>query len=220
MNYSASEHEISPLTLQEVLTKRHGIDAQNKFQNSVVGIAGLGGLGSHVATFLARLGVGKLILADFDFVDISNIHRQNYTLEDINLPKTKALKQYLNKINPHLIYESHQIKLTEQNIPEIFAKSDIICEAFDEASQKAMLTACVLEKMPNVYLVGANGMAGIGSPNKIIAKKRFNRYFLCGDNISSVEEMNTLFAPRVALCAAKQATVIMQLILGELSLEF
>ena len=65
------------------LIKRHGASLQNKFSSSTVAICGLGGLGSNIAVALARAGVGKLILIDFDRVDITNLHRQQYIANQI-----------------------------------------------------------------------------------------------------------------------------------------
>ena len=68
--------------LHDALVERHGVDIQAKLDKACVGIAGLGGLGSNLAIFLARLGVGHLILVDFDVVDITNLNRQHYTMKD------------------------------------------------------------------------------------------------------------------------------------------
>lgn len=197
-----------------ILANRHGAARQEKFANACVGIAGLGGLGSHVAIFLARLGVGHLILVDFDEVDASNLHRQHYTFKDIGKAKTLALMQQLQEINPYLEYTTHTEKLNYENIPSIFADCEVICEAFDNAEEKAMITECVLGNMVKPFLVGASGMAGTASTENMHVKRVMKRYFLCGDGKSDVAK-EALFAPRVALCAAQQATVIMQLILQE-----
>ena len=60
----------------KALAERHGERLQTKFSSVTVAICGLGGLGSNVAISLARAGIGKLILIDFDRVDITNLHRQ------------------------------------------------------------------------------------------------------------------------------------------------
>lgn len=64
--------------LEAALALRHGAENQKKFAAAAVGIAGLGGLGSNIAVHLARLGVGRLVLVDFDTVDVSNLNRQHY----------------------------------------------------------------------------------------------------------------------------------------------
>ena len=67
-------------------------------RSSRIGIAGLGGLGSNIAAALARSGVGHLILADFDTVELSNINRQLYTLNHIGQKKAEALPMILTAI--------------------------------------------------------------------------------------------------------------------------
>jgi len=170
------------------LTERHGKEAQEKFSNAAVGIAGLGGLGSNIAFFLARLGIGKLVLADFDRVDVTNLNRQQYRVADLGRYKAEALKEQLLGINPYCVYEIHSVKLTEENIPEIFSECDIICEAFDKADQKAMITETVLSDMKNVILVSGSGMAGTDSANKITTRKVMSRFYLCGDEKSDIAD--------------------------------
>lgn len=77
------------------LCERHGEDIQKRFSSATVAICGLGGLGSNIAVALARAGVGKLILIDFDKVDITNLHRQQYKANQIDINKTNALSENL-----------------------------------------------------------------------------------------------------------------------------
>lgn len=74
---------------QAALTERHGIKLHNSFSAATVAICGLGGLGSNIAVALARAGVGKLILIDFDKVDISNLPRQQYKANQVGRYKTE-----------------------------------------------------------------------------------------------------------------------------------
>lgn len=195
------------------LSERHGLENQKKFANSCVGIAGLGGLGSNIAVYLTRLGIGKLILVDFDNVDITNINRQNYVLSDIGKPKTKALYNYLTQINPYLNYEIHQIKVTSENAVDLFSGCDVVCEAFDKADQKAMLIQTLLAN--NIKVVSGNGMAGINSANLIKTTNPIKNLYICGDNQSDISDSLGLMSPRVAICAAHQATMTMRLLLNQ-----
>lgn len=86
--------------MQHTLEERHGKELQQAFSNAAVAICGLGGLGSNIAVSLARAGIGKLILIDFDRVDISNLHRQQYKPTQIGLYKTEALASNLKEIAP------------------------------------------------------------------------------------------------------------------------
>lgn len=127
--------------LQNALQKGLTETQRHKLQQAVVAVAGCGGLGSNAAMWLARLGVGNLLLIDFDKVEPSNLNRQYYFLEDIGRYKAEALREHLLRVNPYSDYQACIVKLTEQNIPRLLAKADIVCEAFDKAASKAMLAA-------------------------------------------------------------------------------
>lgn len=199
----------------KALNDRHGKDLQNKISSTTVGICGLGGLGSNIAIALARAGIGKLILIDFDKVDITNLHRQQYKASQVGMYKTEALRENLKEINPYLETEKQTVCVTEENAKELLKECDIICEAFDNAECKAMLTNFVLEEIPDKYLVAASGMAGMGSANSIHTRKVTKRFYLCGDEISDVKDGIGLVSSRVMLCAAHQAHMVLRLIANE-----
>lgn len=206
------------LTEEEIkaaLEERHSPEIQEKLSAGRVAIAGLGGLGSNVAYSLARIGVGHLHLIDFDVVDITNLNRQQYFMEHLGMPKTDALESLLKKINPYLDIQTDCVRVTEDNIRELFGEWDIVCEAFDDPDAKAMLVNGILEHFPEKKLVSASGMAGFGSSNSIVTKKVTDNFYLCGDRVSAPEYGRGLMAPRVAICAAHEANMITRLILGE-----
>lgn len=200
---------------RKALSERHGEAIQKKFSAATVAICGLGGLGSNIAVSLARAGVGKLILIDFDRVDITNLHRQQYKATQIGINKTDALRNSLLEIAPYVALETHMIRVTEENAAHLLQDADIICEAFDDVEAKAMLINTVLEALPNKYLVAASGMAGIGSANTIQTRRVSKQFYLCGDGISDVSEAGSLVASRVMLCAAHQAHTVLRIIAGE-----
>lgn len=190
-----------------------------RLKKAHVGIAGLGGLGSNTACALARNGIGKLTIADFDRVELSNINRQLYTLADIGKPKTQALTSILGGINPFCRIESHNVKITEENCADIFKDCDIICEAFDRPDQKAMLVNTLLEKFPEKYIVSGSGMAGWGRANEITTRRITDRFFICGDGVTDVADGEGLTAARVIICAGHQASKIIEIILKSLNSE-
>ncbi len=200
--------------IDEALEYRHTKSVQDKISQAAVAVCGLGGLGSNIAFALARCGIGRLHLIDFDVVDLSNINRQQYGINQIGKPKPDALKEELLQINPYLDIHTDFIKLSEENIFNLLKEEEYICEAFDVPEQKAMLTNYILENMPDKYLVGASGMAGYGNSNAIVTKKIMSHYYLCGDGVSEINESQGLMAPRVMICAAHQANMILQLILN------
>ena len=196
----------------KALCERHGEELQQKFSSATVAICGLGGLGSNIAITLARAGIGKLILIDFDHVDITNLHRQQYKANQIGMNKTDALSENLKEIAPYVELESHTVCITEKNATELLKDADIICEAFDHAECKAMLTNLVLETMPDKYLVAASGMAGFSSANSIQTRKVTSKFYLCGDERSDVQSEGSLVASRVMLCAAHQAHIALRIL--------
>ena len=202
--------------MQWTLEARHGKDLQAKFTGATVAICGLGGLGSNIAVSLARAGVGRLILIDFDQVDISNLHRQQYMADQIGLYKTEALTENLKRIAPYVEIISHTARITEENFREFLQDADIICEAFDDAEAKAMLVNGVLEQLHTKYLIAASGMAGLSSANSIKTRRVMERFYLCGDGVSDVSDDIGLVAPRVMLCAAHQAQMVLRILSGNL----
>ncbi len=199
--------------IDEALEYRHTKSVQDKISHAAVAVCGLGGLGSNIAFALARCGIGKLHLIDFDVVDLSNLNRQQYGINQIGKPKPDALREELLQVNPYLDIRTDFVKMSEENILTLLEAEDYICEAFDVPEQKAMLTNYVLENMPDKYLVGASGMAGYGNSNAIVTKKIMSHYYICGDGVSEINENYGLMAPRVMICAAHQANMILELIL-------
>lgn len=196
------------------LVQKQGADAVEKLQKATIAVCGLGGLGSNIAISLARAGVGRLILIDFDTVDITNLHRQQYKMNQVGIPKADALLQNLEDIAPYVHYEVHQVKVTAENAVSLLQEADVICEAFDKADAKAMLVDTVLEKLPQKYLVAASGMASYDSGNAILTRRITDKFYLCGDGKNDVDQVAGLVAPRVMLCAAHQALTAIRLVLG------
>lgn len=196
----------------KALQDRHGKELVNKFSKATVAICGLGGLGSNIAVILARAGIGKLILIDFDKVDITNLHRQQYKANQIGLYKTEALRANLKEINPYLDTEIHTVCLDENNACTFLKGADIICEAFDNPDAKATIVNFVLETMTKKYIVAASGMAGLCTANSIKTRKVSKRFYLCGDEKSDVADGIGLVASRVAVCASHQAHAVLRII--------
>lgn len=185
---------------------------QKKLQTRSAGIAGAGGLGSNCAAALVRVGVGRLVICDFDLVEESNLNRQFYFNDQIGLPKVEALKTNLLRINPSLILEIHQVRLTSENIPELFNSVDVLFEAFDRADQKAMIIESALTAWPERPLIMGSGIAGFGDSNSIRVRSSGNLY-LCGDESAETGPEMPPLAPRVGIAANMMANVGIELLL-------
>lgn len=198
---------------EALMCARHTPHVFEKVKKAHVAVAGLGGLGSNIAVSLARTGVGHLHLIDFDIVEPSNLNRQQYKIKHLGMYKTDALKNEIEEINPFIKITTDTVKVTEENIENLFKNESIICEAFDNPLAKAMLINGVFEKFPDKKIVSASGMAGYESSNLIKTRKITDNFYICGDEINGAMAGRGLMAPRVSVCAGHQANMVLRLIL-------
>jgi len=193
--------------------KRNPPGAFEKLKARSVGIAGAGGLGSNIAVALVRSGVYNLYIADFDRIEASNLNRQQYNYEQIGMYKVDALRENLLKINPFININVFKVKLSPENISQIFGNADILLEAFDRADMKAMLAEEWFRITNKKYLVMGSGLAGTGSSDALKIEI-YDKLVICGDQQTQACEANGLIAPRVAIVANMQANVSIELLLG------
>ncbi len=181
-------------------------------QSYTVGIAGCGGLGSNCAVSLARSGIGKLVITDFDIVDNSNLNRQYYFMDQVGMKKTDALKANINRITNLTSVETHDVVLNAELIETIFKDCDIIVEAVDKAATKQEIIETCYFKFPHKPLITGLGMAGWGDTN-ILRSRQSGNLYICGDEISEVSDDNPPLAPRVSIVSNMQANIVLELIL-------
>lgn len=184
--------------------------------NFRVGIAGAGGLGSNCAVALARSGIGTLVIADFDIIEPANLNRQYYFSDQVGMAKTEALKVNIQRIDSRINILTHKIRLTPENITEIFSGCDIIVEAFDRADEKEMLIRTIQQKMPGTPLIVGSGMAGWGRSELLECRKIDDSLYVCGDESSEVSDELPPMAPRVGIVSNMQANLVIEIILGKI----
>lgn len=201
--------------LEALMAARHTPGVHEKVQGSTVGVAGLGGLGSPVAIALARVGVGTLVLADYDVVEPSNLNRQQYFVDQIGRTKVAAMEENLKRINPFVRTVSHNVVLNKDNIPDIFGGVDVLVEALDGAEAKAELLNVMAKERPDMPVVCASGVAGYGPSNDITTRPFSGSCFIVGDMQTEAGEGVGLMAPRVGIAAHHQANCVLRLLLGE-----
>lgn len=199
--------------MRHLLYARHTPGVQDRLQVSSVGIMGLGGLGSSVAIALARMGIGSLLLADFDVVEPTNLNRQQYFTDQIGLKKTEALQETLARINPYVRVETIEERLTEQTIAHHFSGVSALAECFDDPVMKASALRTAMQRLAHVYYVGASGMAGFYDNNEIRTKRLYPKVYLVGDGIHEAAAGEGLMAARVGIAAHHQANQIVRLLL-------
>ncbi len=199
---------------EAMLNARHTPHVYGKVKQACVAVAGLGGLGSTIAIALARTGVGRLHLVDHDVVEPSNLNRQQYKIKHLGMKKTEALKTELEEINPFITVMIDTVRVSENNVRQLFAEDEIVCEAFDNPDAKALLVNELLENYPEKKIVSASGLAGYESGNSIETKRLMKNLYLCGDGKTDAKVGRGLMAPRVSICAGHQANMVLRLIMG------
>lgn len=192
------------------LTYREKVRAYLK--KCTVGIAGCGGLGSTCAINLARSGVGKLVIADFDIVTQENLERQYYFSDQVGMLKVHALKTNIQRIDSSITVKAFDLKLCSSDVIDLFQGCDVIVEAFDKAEMKQMIIETTLNQMPSKILIAGIGLAGIGKTDTLMVHRSGN-LIVCGDQASEVTDTNPLFAPRVGIVSNMEANEVLEVLM-------
>jgi len=200
--------------LEQQFFSKHDQSILSRIRNSMIGIAGAGGLGSNIAFSLARAGIGKLIISDFDNIEITNLNRQQYFFHQIGTSKVEALKENLENINPFSTYEIHKAKINPENAIEIYKEVDILIEAFDKAEMKKMLIESWLSVFPQKPIIVGSGLAGYGH-NELLHSRNIDNLYICGDEVTDIQVGISPMAPRVGIVANMQANLALEILLKD-----
>lgn len=155
-----AERELPTLSNEEYARySRHlilpevGLEGQRKLKAARVLMIGTGGLGSPLGLYLAAAGIGTIGLVDFDVVDESNLQRQIiHGTKDVGRPKIASAQDRLKDINPNVVIEAHETRLTGENALELFQAFDVVVDGTDNFPTRYLVNdACVLTGKPNVY---------------------------------------------------------------------
>ena len=187
---------------------------KKKLKQTCIGIAGIGGLGSNAAVSLARAGIGRLVLVDFDKVEKSNLGRQYYFLDDIGKSKVDSLTKIIKKLNTEVDIVTHNLRLEKGQMEKPFKDVDVVIEALDKAETKTIFIEEILSKLPEKPIIAASGVAGYGHSERITTK-RLGNLFMCYDELAKSSDDDVLMAPRVILMANWEANLALEIILGE-----
>ena len=146
-----------------------GLAGQKKICATSVLCIGAGGLGSPIAMYLAGAGIGKLGLADFDAVELSNLQRQViHGTDDIGRPKTQSARDSIHRLNPNVEVIVHNVQITRQNALDVIRPYDIVVDGTDNFPTRYLTNdACVLLHKPNVYgsIFRFEGQASVFAPH-------------------------------------------------------
>lgn len=180
-----------------------------KIQNTKILIIGCGGLGSNLSHSLVRCGFIDITLIDYDKVEISNLNRQFYFLNQLGIYKTQALKENLMSINPKCKIETINSDITKLDLENIIKRYHIVAEALDKPNLKKYIFELCTKL--NKKVVCASGVAGYGNCEDIKITRGRN-YVVIGDFISSIDNFSPL-SPKVMAIANIQADEILRMVL-------
>ena len=132
---------------RQIMIHGFGEEGQEKLKKAKVFIAGIGGLGSPVAIYLAAAGVGTIRIADHDTVELSNLNRQVLHYErNIDKKKVDSAATKLAQLNPDIKIEKISVTITDKNISRLVADSDLIVDAMDNLPTRYLLNRTAIEK--------------------------------------------------------------------------
>ncbi|MBN1538778.1 MAG: sulfur carrier protein ThiS adenylyltransferase ThiF [Candidatus Thermoplasmatota archaeon] len=184
-----------------------------KLSGCSVGIAGAGGLGSNAAMALARSGVGRLVIVDFDRVEASNLNRQYFFLDQVGEYKVEALMENIRRATRDCFVEIMNKKLEKGSMHEPFVDVDVVVEALDDARTKADFIEDIMVNLPGKPLVAASGVAGIGGSERITVE-RFGDLRIVEDHQALSSDEDVLLSPKVGVFAHHQANLVLEILLG------
>ena len=152
MTDGISDHALSRYS-RHILLPQIGVEGQEKLLNAQVLIVGLGGLGSSAAMYLAASGVGHLMIADYDYVDLSNLQRQLiHNTESIDQRKTESAQKTLHQLNPDIKVTAIDQKMDLGILQQQVADVDVVVDATDNFEVRyAINEACYQTQTPLVY---------------------------------------------------------------------
>ncbi|MCK7576188.1 MAG: molybdopterin-synthase adenylyltransferase MoeB [Chromatiales bacterium] len=201
---------------RQILLPQFGIEGQERLRESSVLVVGLGGLGSPVALYLAAAGVGRLLLADFDRVDLSNLQRQIlHTTDRIGLPKTESARRALQAIAPNVELISVDTPLTPETLPELVGDVDLVVDGCDNFTTRfAVNAACQAAHVP---LVSGAAIRLEGQVTAFSGQPGGPCYRCLYPDEGSIDETctaNGVLAPLVGIIGSIQAVEAIKILTG------
>lgn len=155
---------------KQILFKPIGLTGQKKLARSRIGILGAGALGSNLANILCRSGIGEIVLADQDRVELSNLQRQMlFTEKDVGFAKAVKAARKLAKINSEVKVEAFYQQVNEENFTQLFKDCDLIFDASDNFPARFLINRMSQKyKFPWIFsgVTAASGQSMLIVPSK------------------------------------------------------
>ena len=229
LNHSQNHNSKNPLKnpLQYHLLQRYsrsivlkdiGLEGQKKIIAGNVLIIGLGAIGSVTSCYLTMMGVGKIGLADYDTVELSNLQRQSlYNTFDIQKKKVTAAKEKLSILNPHVNFTCYDEKINQKNLKEIIQHYDLIIDATDSAHFKFALNDVCLQQKKNFIFSGIiqyQGQFLFVIPKKTPCLRCLFPHFKKEQSHINCAEMG-IFSPIAGIIGSLQASETTQFLINQ-----
>jgi len=201
---------------RQIMLPSVGIEGQERLLGSRVLIAGMGGLGAPAAMYLAAAGVGQLVIADFDRVDLTNLQRQIiHTTDRIGMPKVESARRALLALNPEVKVEAVEEPLGDENLPGLVAGADLVVDASDNfATRFAINAACCHARVPLV----SGAAIRLEGQVTVFSGRRGGPCYQClypqGGTVVETCSANGVLAPLVGIVGAIQATEAIKVLTG------
>jgi adenylyltransferase/sulfurtransferase len=203
---------------RHILLPEVGIDGQARIAGTSILIVGAGGLGCPVALYLGAAGIGRLVLADGDTVDLTNLQRQiGHATAAIGMNKAESLAASVRAINPEIDVHAMPNTLDRDALHEVVATVDLVIDASDNfATRHAVNRACVVRKKPLVSgaAIGFSGQVAVYDPRRDTSPC----YHCLFPDAAGEPELRCaeagVFAPLVGVVGAMQATEALKLAVG------
>lgn len=131
---------------RQIMLEEHGEQGQEKLRDATAVVIGIGGLGCPASQYLATAGVGRLILVDDDKVEATNLHRQIlFGDEQVGLAKVEAARQRLNQLNPGVLVETCNQRVSPENLGELTQQADVILDCTDNIDSRYAINSAAFE---------------------------------------------------------------------------
>ncbi len=138
---------------RQIIIPEFGQEGQEKLKNSSILVIGAGGLGAPILQYLTASGLGRIGIVEFDEVSISNLQRQVlYNTDQVGESKAQRTKERLEKLNPHVIFDLHEVAINSENAMEIIESYDLVIDGSDNLATRYLVNdACYFLEKPLVY---------------------------------------------------------------------
>jgi adenylyltransferase/sulfurtransferase len=201
---------------RQILLPQFGIEGLERLMASTVLVVGAGGLGSPVALYLAAAGVGRLIIADFDRVDLTNLQRQILHATDrVGTAKAESARRTLHALNPEIEIVPIGRRLEGELLQEQVAASDAVVDGSDNfATRFAVNAACVATGRPLIAgaVIRWEGQVSVytGRPGDPCYRCLYGS----GGEVEDTCSQNGILAPVAGIVGSIQATETLKVLSG------